>query len=65
MKHHTRWQFIQNVDDTLTATSPAGHAYLVRPQGLMKPAPRQLVALVAATAAAATTPEEELGDCPF
>jgi len=65
VKHHTRWQFIQNVDDTLTATSPAGHAYLVRPQGQMKPAPRQLVALVAATAAAATTPEEELGDCPF
>jgi hypothetical protein len=29
----------------------------------MEPAPRQLVALVAATVAA--TPEEDLADCPF
>ena len=39
-KHHTRWQFVQNGDDTLTATSPAGHVYTVRPEGRMKPAPR-------------------------
>ncbi|MBF4634797.1 DUF222 domain-containing protein [Agreia pratensis] len=63
VKHHTRWQFVQNGDDTLTATSPAGHVYTIRPEGRMEPAPRQLVALVAATVAA--TPEEDLADCPF
>jgi hypothetical protein len=65
VKHHTRWQIVQNGDDTLTTTSPAGHVYIVRPEGHMKPAPRQLVTLVAVTATAATTPEEELADGPF
>ena len=62
VKHHTRWQFTQNGDDTLAATSPAGHVYTVRPEGRMRPAPRQLIAAVAATTA---TTEEDLADCPF
>jgi len=64
VKHHTRWEFVQNGDDTLTATSPAGHVYTVQPEGRMQPAPQ---ALIKATAAAATTTtaEEDLADCPF
>ena len=66
VKHHTRWEFVQNGDDTLIATSHAGHVYTVRPEGKMKPAPRQLINTVAATAASATaTEEEDLDDCPF
>ncbi|PPF65339.1 HNH endonuclease [Clavibacter michiganensis] len=74
VKHHTRWQIVQNGDDTLTATSPAGYEYTVRPEGRMNPAPKQLItAATAATAvttvttaaAAVTTPEEEFDDCPF
>ena len=74
VKHHTRWQIVQNGDDTLTATSPAGYEYTVRPEGRMNPAPKQLitavttvttVAAVTTAAAAVTTPEEELDDCPF
>ncbi|WP_369797304.1 DUF222 domain-containing protein [Agreia sp. Leaf283] len=67
-KHHTRWQFIQNGDDTLTATSPAGHIYTVRPEGKMRPAPRALIKAAAAAAAGAATTitdEEDLDDCPF
>jgi hypothetical protein len=60
VKHHTRWEFIQNGDDTLTATSPAGHVYIVRPEGRMQPAPKKLVRV-----AAETTEEEGLADCPF
>jgi len=65
---------VQNGDDTLTATSPAGYEYTVRPEGRMNPAPKQLitavttvttVAAVTTAAAAVTTPEEELDDCPF
>jgi hypothetical protein len=62
VKHHTRWQFIQNGDDTLTATSPAGHVYTVRPEGRMRPAPQ---VLVKAATQNMTTPEEDLADCPF
>jgi len=66
VKHHTRWQFTQNGDDTLTATSPAGHVYTVQPEGRMKPAPRQLISAVASAKAASTTTEEDdLDDCPF
>ncbi|KJC65811.1 HNH endonuclease signature motif containing protein [Agreia bicolorata] len=66
VKHHTRWQFVQNGDDTLTATSPAGHVYVIRPEGRMKPAPRQLIKAAAAAASAATTTEEDnLDNCPF
>jgi len=71
VKHHTRWQFIQNGDDTLTATSPAGHVYVVRPEGRMRPAPQQLINAVATTTVAATaattalTREADLADCPF
>jgi hypothetical protein len=67
VKHHTRWQFIQNGDDTLTATSPAGHVYIVRPEGRMQPAPKELTTAATAIAATVTaaTPEEELADCPF
>ncbi|KQP54674.1 HNH endonuclease signature motif containing protein [Agreia sp. Leaf283] len=61
-KHHTRWQFVQNGDDTLTATSPAGHIYTVRPEGKMRPAPQ---ALIKAATQNMTTPEEDLDDCPF
>ncbi|KQO08546.1 hypothetical protein ASF06_10265 [Agreia sp. Leaf244] len=61
-KHHTRWQFIQNGDDTLTATSPAGHIYTVRPEGRMRPAPQ---ALIKAATQNTTAPEEDLDDCPF
>jgi hypothetical protein len=43
VKHHTRWQITQNGDDTLTATSPAGYQYTVRPEGRMRPAPKQLI----------------------
>ncbi|KQP56055.1 hypothetical protein ASF51_13105 [Agreia sp. Leaf283] len=62
VKHHTRWQFIQNGDDTLTATSPAGHIYTVHPEGKMRPAPQ---ALIKAATQNMTTPEEDLADCPF
>jgi hypothetical protein len=62
VKHHTRWQFTQNGDDTLTATSPAGHVYTVRPRGHMQPAPHQLTTAVAAVT---TIREEDLADCPF
>jgi hypothetical protein len=62
VKHHTRWVIIQNGDDTLTATSPAGHVYTIRPEGKMGPAPAQLIA---AATKAAPTPEEELDDYPF
>ncbi|KQO09752.1 hypothetical protein ASF06_05720 [Agreia sp. Leaf244] len=68
VKHHTRWQFVQNGDDTLTATSPAGHIYTVHPQGRMRPAPRALIKAAAAAAAGAATTitdEEDLDDCPF
>jgi hypothetical protein len=60
VKHHTRWVIVQNGDDTLTATSPAGHVYTIRPEGRMKPAPQALL-----TAAKARTPEQDLDDCPF
>jgi hypothetical protein len=60
VKHHTRWQFVQNGDDTLTATSPAGHVYIVQPEGRMRPAPKELV-----TAMAKPTAEEGFADCPF
>jgi hypothetical protein len=60
VKHHTRWEFVQNGDDTLTATSPAGHVYIVQPEGRMQPAPKELL-----TVAAKATKEEELADCPF
>jgi hypothetical protein len=43
VKHHTRWQIVQNGDDTLTATSPAGYQYTVRPEGKMRPAPKRLI----------------------
>jgi hypothetical protein len=43
VKHHTRWQIVQNGDDTLTATSPAGYEYTVRPEGKMRPAPKRLI----------------------
>ncbi|KQR22576.1 hypothetical protein ASF79_10145 [Agreia sp. Leaf335] len=74
VKHHTRWQIVQNGEDTLTATSPAGYQYTIRPEGRMKPAPKQLITAattvttvdaVTTAAAAVTTPEEELDDCPF
>ncbi|SKB02014.1 protein of unknown function [Agreia bicolorata] len=68
VKHHTRWEFVRNGDDTLTATSPAGHVYVIRPEGRMKPAPRQLIkaaAAAAAASAATTTEEDNLDDCPF
>jgi hypothetical protein len=61
-KHHTRWEFIQNGNDTLTATSPAGHVYTIRPEGRMQPAPQ---ALMQAATLNTTTPEEDLADCPF
>ncbi|SMG41007.1 HNH endonuclease signature motif containing protein [Agreia pratensis] len=63
VKHHTRWQITQNGDDTLTATSPAGYQYTIRPEGRMQPAPQ---ALINATATVATTEtENDLADCPF
>ncbi|SKA99954.1 protein of unknown function [Agreia bicolorata] len=66
VKHHTRWQFVQNGDDTLTATSPAGHVYTIPPEGRMRPAPQALInATTTATARKATTEEEDLADCPF
>jgi len=65
VKHHTRWQFAQNGDDTLTATSPAGHVYTVRPEGRMRPAPQALVRAAVAAAATTITVEEELADCLF
>ena len=73
VKHHTRWQIVQNGDDTLTATSPAGYEYTIRPGGRMKPAPKQLitataansVATEAASASLPTEPEDDLADCPF
>ncbi|PPF62167.1 hypothetical protein C5E11_11475 [Clavibacter michiganensis] len=67
VKHHTRWQIVQNGDDTLTATSPAGYRYIVQPEGRMKPAPKQLIAATAARNAAAngTEPQDDLADCPF
>ncbi|SMQ63078.1 HNH endonuclease signature motif containing protein [Agreia sp. VKM Ac-1783] len=43
VKHHTRWQIVQNGDDILTATSPAGYEYTVRPEGRMQPAPKRLI----------------------
>ena len=67
VKHHTRWQIVQNGDDTLTATSPAGYRYVVQPEGRMKPAPKQLIAATAAKNAVAngTEPADDLADCPF
>jgi hypothetical protein len=70
VKHHTRWQIRQNGDDTLTATSPAGYVYTVRPEGRMQPAPKELhttIKTANATTAApmANNPEKELADCPF
>ncbi|MBF4634721.1 DUF222 domain-containing protein [Agreia pratensis] len=63
VKHHTRWQITQNGDDTLTATSPAGYQYTIRPEGRMRPAPQ---ALINATATVATTEtENDLADWPF
>jgi hypothetical protein len=59
VKHHTRWQFVQNDDDSITSTSPAGHVYTVYPEGRMQPAPKALVEAVEMTA------EEGLTDCPF
>jgi hypothetical protein len=61
VKHHTRWVIVQNGDDTLTATSPAGHVYTIRPEGRMKPAPAQLIT----AAQRGATAEEDLADCPF
>jgi hypothetical protein len=61
VKHHTRWVIVQNGDDTLTATSPAGHVYTIRPEGRMKPAPAQLITAAQRVA----TAEEDLADCPF
>jgi hypothetical protein len=61
VKHHTRWVIVQNGDDTLTATSPAGHVYTIRPEGRMKPAPAQLNTAAQRVA----TAEEDLADCPF
>jgi hypothetical protein len=72
MKHHTRWQILQNGDDTLTATSPAGYVYTIRPEGRMRPAPKQLhttiktTTTVTATTTTSTAPEREvLAGCPF
>ena len=67
VKHHTRWQITQNGDDTLTATSPAGYRNVVRQEGRMQPAPKQLMAAAAAENAAAkgTEPQNDLADCPF
>jgi hypothetical protein len=65
VKHHTRWVIVQNGDDILTASSPAGHVYTIRPEGKMNPAPAQLIAATQAAAEAARTPEEDLDDCPF
>ena len=75
VKHHTRWQIVQNGDDTLTATSPAGYEYTIRPGGRMKPAPRALIDAAASNASAAIAPtsgtaqtteqEDDLADCPF
>jgi hypothetical protein len=70
MKHHTRWQILQNGDDTLTATSPAGYVYTIRPEGRMRPAPKELhttIKTANATTAAplSTNPEKELAGCPF
>ena len=50
VKHHTRWQIVQNGDDTLTATSPAGYRYTVSPEGKMRPAPQELLDRAVATA---------------
>ena len=56
VKHHTRWQIVQNGDDTLTATSPAGYRYTVSPEGKMRPAPQELLdRAVGATATTANT----------
>jgi hypothetical protein len=65
VKHHTRWVIIQNGDDTLTATSPAGHVYTIHPEGKMRPAPTQLLKATQAAAEAARPAEEDLADCPF
>jgi len=80
VKHHTRWQIVQNGEDTLTATSPAGYRYVIKPECTMQPAPKQLVDASAATAAAssgaataagqavanrATATENDTDDCPF
>jgi hypothetical protein len=70
VKHHTRWQIVQNGDDTLTATSPAGYVYTIRPEGRMQPAPKQLhttIKTANATTAAplSANPEKELAGCPF
>jgi hypothetical protein len=59
VKHHTRWQFVQNDDDSITSTSPAGHVYTTRPEGRMQPAPKALITAVPQTA------EEQLADVPF
>jgi hypothetical protein len=61
VKHHTRWVIIQNGDDTLTATSPAGHVYTIHPEGKMNPAPAQLHKATKA----ATQEGEDLADWPF
>ncbi|WP_202563665.1 HNH endonuclease signature motif containing protein [Agreia sp. COWG] len=65
VKHHTRWEFIQNGDDTLTATSPAGHVYTIRPEGRMRPAPPAVIKAAAAAANTTTTEEDDHDDCPF
>ena len=65
MKHHTRWEFIQNGDDTLTATSPAGHVHTIRPEGRMRPAPPAVIKAAAAAANTTTTEEDDHDDCPF
>ncbi|WP_082495957.1 HNH endonuclease signature motif containing protein [Agreia sp. Leaf335] len=75
VKHHTRWQIVQNGDDTLTATSPAGYEYAVRPEGRMQPAPRALIDAAASNASEAidptsgtaqtSEPKDDLADCPF
>ena len=55
VKHHTRWQIVQNGDDTLTATSPAGYRYVIQPEGRMRPAPRALIDAIATRAATTGT----------
>jgi len=73
VKHHTRWQIVQNGDDTLTATSPAGYQYTVRPEGRMQPAPQALVREMSPSevtveteaAPGSTEPDDDLAGCPF
>jgi hypothetical protein len=61
VKHHTRWQ-IEQSDDTLLWTSPAGLVYRFEPQGMMRPAPKLLLETIADKTAAQATSEHL---CPF